>query len=218
MEACKAQEKPFVLKRGKTALAVVDLQNEFVRDGGLIQVKEAKATLDTNRKLIAFFRKNAMPVIYTRMSLHNDWALPMKMIRFTEPDRIKGKALLPGYKRYFPDVGKELDVTDIVAEVYPEKGDYIIHKNWFDAFNGTHLGALLNGLSVEFVVVTGTVTHICVESTAKGAFNHGYLPVIVSDGVSSFAPEHFIKELLNQFTALWGRVMTSLEVIQELSE
>jgi nicotinamidase-related amidase len=218
MEACKAPQKPFILKRGKTALIVVDLQNEFVRDGGLIQVKDAKATLDTNKKLITFFRENGMPVIYTKMSLQDDWALPMKMIRFTEPDRIQGKALLPGHKRYFPDVGKELDVTDIVAEVYPEKGDHIIKKEWFDAFNGTGLGSLLHGLSIEYVLVTGTVTHICVESTAKGAFNHGSFPVIVSDGVSSFAPEHFIKELLNQFARLWGRVMTSPEVIQELSD
>ena len=59
METRKATEKPFILGRGKTALVVVDLQNEFVRDGGLIQVKDAKATLDTNKKLIEFFRKNA---------------------------------------------------------------------------------------------------------------------------------------------------------------
>jgi len=214
----RAAEKPFILERGKTALVVVDLQNEFVREGGLIQVKDAKATLDTNKTLIECFRKNAMPVIYTKMSLHDDWALPTKMIRFTEPDRIEGKALLRGYKRYFTDIGKELDVTDIVGDVYPGKGDHIINKNWFDAFNGTRLDSLLHGFSVEYVVVTGTVTHICVESTAKGAFNHGYFPVIVSDGVSSFAPEHFIKELLHQFAGLWGRVMTSLEVIQELSE
>jgi nicotinamidase-related amidase len=218
MGAYKAPEKPFLLERRKTALVVVDLQNEFVRDGGLIQVKDARATLDTNKTLIKFFRNNAMPVIYTKMSLHDDWALPMKMIRFMEADRIEGKALLRGHKRFFTDVRKELDVTDIVAEVYPEKGDHIINKNWFDAFNGTHLDRLLHGLSIEYVVATGTVTHICVESTAKGAFNHGYFPVIVSDGVSSFAPEHFIKELLNQFGRLWGRVMTSLEVIQELSE
>ena len=126
--------------------------------------------------------------------------------------------LLPGHKRVFSDVGRELDVTDIVEEVYPEKGDHIINKKWFDAFNGTNLDSLLRGLSIGSVVVTGTVTHICVESTAKSAFNHGYFPVIVSDGISSFAPEHFIKELLNQFAALWGRVMTSQEVIQELSE
>ena len=99
METRKAAGETICFKkRGKTALVVVDLQNEFVRDGGLIQVKDAKATLDTNKKLIEFFRKNAMPVIYTRMSLHDDWALPMKMIRFTEPDRIRGKALLPGTK------------------------------------------------------------------------------------------------------------------------
>ncbi|HVP77702.1 MAG TPA: isochorismatase family cysteine hydrolase [Thermodesulfobacteriota bacterium] len=209
--------KPFTLQGGKTALIVVDLQNEFVRDGGLIQVKDAKATLETNKKLVGFFHQKGMPVIYTKMSLHDDWALPMRMIKFTEPDRIQGKALLPGHKRVFTDVGKELDVTDIVEEVYPEKRDPIIHKHWFDAFNATHLAPLLQGLSVEYVVVTGTVTHICVESTAKGAFNHGYFPVIVSDGVSSFAPEHFVKELLNQFENLWGRVMTSAEVIEELS-
>jgi nicotinamidase-related amidase len=218
MEAHKAAEKPFVLSRGKTALVVVDLQNEFVRDGGLIQVKDAKATMDTNKKLIEFCRKDAMPVIYTKMSLGDDLVLPMKMIKFTEPDRIQGKALLPGHKRNFTDVGRELDVTDIVEEVYPEQGDHIINKKWFDAFNGTNLGSLLHGLSIEYVLVTGTVTHICVESTAKGAFNHGYFPVIVSDGISSFAPEHFIKEMLNQFARLWGRVMTSSEVIQELSE
>jgi nicotinamidase-related amidase len=218
METRIAVEKPFILGREKTALVVVDLQNEFVRDGGLIQVKDAKATLQTNKRLIEFFRKNAMPVVYTKMLLQDDWALPMKMIKFTEADRIQGKALLPRHKRYFSDVGRELDVTDIVTEVYPEKGDHIINKNWFDALNGTSLGSLLHGLAIEYVVVTGTVTHICVESTAKGAFNHGYFPVIVSDGVSSFAPEHFIKELLKQFAALWGRVMTSSEVIQELSE
>ena len=128
MESRKVVERPFILRRGKTALVVVDLQNEFVRDGGLIQVKDAKATLDTNKKLIDCFRKNGMPVVYTKMSLDDDWALPMKMIKFTEPDRIQGKALLPGHKRYFPDVGRELDVTDIVAEVYPEKGDHIINK------------------------------------------------------------------------------------------
>jgi nicotinamidase-related amidase len=209
---------PFKIQRGKTALIVVDLQNEFVRDGGLIQVKDAKASLDTNRKLIGFFHKMGMPVVYTRMSLHDDWALPMKMIRFKEPDRVQGKALMSGHKRFFTDVERELEVTDIVEEVYPERGDHIVHKHWFDGFNGTHLGPLLHGLSVEYVVVTGTVTHICVESTAKGAFNHGYSPVIVSDGVSSFAPEHFIRELLNQFANLWGRVMTSAEVMQELSQ
>ena len=122
MEAFKAAEKPFILRRGKTALVVVDLQNEFVRDGGLIQVKTQKRFLDTNKTLIEFCRKNAMPVIYTKMSLHDDWALPMKMIKFTEPDRIQGKALLPGHKRYFTDVGRELEVTDIVAEVYPGEG------------------------------------------------------------------------------------------------
>jgi len=104
-----------------------------------------------------------------------------------------------------------------VAEVYPEKGDHIINKKVVRCFQWNPSGLSPDGLSIEYVLVTGTVTHYLCRVTAKGAFNHGYFPVIVSDGVF-FRSGNFIKELLHQFTGLWGRVMTSVEVIQELSE
>jgi len=57
-----------------------------------------------------------------------------------------------------------------------------------------------------------------VESTAKGAFDCSFNPVIVSDAVSSDLPATFTDVLLTQFARLWGRVMTSDEVIQEISQ
>ena len=209
--------EPFTLEKGKTALIVVDMQNEFVRDGGIMQVKAAKATLDANKKLINFFRANGMPVIYTKV-LSRYENIRVKFLRTMKPELLtQDKALVPGHKRYFTDVKKELIVTDVVDEIYPREGDYIVEKDLFDSFVGTLLDPLLRGLGVQYVVVTGTVTNICVESTAKGAFNHGYFPVITSDGSSSDAPEAYISNILTFFKRHWGRVMTSDEVAKELS-
>jgi len=207
----------FKLEKGETALIVVDLQNEFVRDGGLNQVKTAKATLAVNKKLIDFSHKNNMPVIYTKVVNRND-NIRVRYTKILRPELFREKLLVPGHKRYFTDVKKELDVVDIVEEIYPEKGDYIIEKDLFDSFQGTNLDTLLRSLKIENVLVTGTVTHICVESTARGAYNHDYNPVLVTDAISSGATEAFIKETLVEFRKRWGRVMTSDEVMQELSQ
>jgi nicotinamidase-related amidase len=210
-------EKPFTLEKGKTALIVVDLVNEFVRDGGIMQVKAAKATLDANKRLIEFFRNNGLPVIYTKVLSRYD-NIRVKLIKILRPEvLLRDKALVPGQKRYFTDVKKQLDVTDIVDEIYPKEGDYIIEKDLFDSFHGTHLDVLLRGLGIGYVVVTGTITNVCVESTAKGAFNYGYFPVIASDAASSDAPESYIDQIFTYFRRHWGRVMTSDEVIKELS-
>ena len=208
--------KPFTLEKGKTALIVVDMENDFVRDGGVLQTKAAKATLSANKKLIDFFHSSNMPVIYTRMVNRNK-TIRSRLSSLNRPELTKANAITPGYKRYFPDVKKELDVADVVDEIYPSKGDYVIDKDLFDAFQGTNLDLILRSHGVESVLVTGTVTHICVDSTAKGAFNHNYNAVIASDAVSSYASDPFIKELLANFGRLWGRVMTSDEAVQELS-
>jgi ureidoacrylate peracid hydrolase len=207
---------PFLLEKGKTALIVVDMQNDFVRDGGILQTKAAKATLGANKKLIDYFHAAKIPVIYTRIVNRND-NLRVRFMTFGRPDAIKANAIVPGFKRFYPDVKKELDVADVVDEIYPSKGDYVIDKDLFDAFQGTNLDIYLKSKGIQSVLVTGTVTQLCVESTAKGAFNHGYCAVLVSDAISSDVSQSFITELLAWFQRLFGRVMTSDQVIEELS-
>ena len=207
---------PFTPEKGKTALIVVDMQNDFVRDGGILQTKAAKATLGANKKLIDYFHAAKMPVIYTRIVNRNE-NLRVRLMSFGRPDALKANAIVPGFKRFYPDVKKELDAADVVDEIYPAKGDIVIDKDLFDAFQGTNLDLLLKANGIQTVLVTGTVTQICVDSTGKGAFNHGYNSVLISDAISTDASEPFVKELLTNFGRLWGRVMTSDQAIQELS-
>jgi nicotinamidase-related amidase len=213
------EKKLFTFEHEKTALIIVDMQNEFVRQGGLIYVEDAIKTVPDIQKLIKAFRRKKMPIVYTKaMGLASSIAVPTLKRRYYEilhPDWIEEKACVKGHKRYFPDVGKKLDCSDIIEEIYPEPSDIIIEKAFYNAFQDTILEYILRGLKVEYLVVVGTATHVCVESTAKGAFDRQFMVAIVSDGVSSYLPD-LHAGVLKSFKMMWGRVMTADEVIGEL--
>jgi len=61
-----------------------------------------------------------------------------------------------GFLRHYGDVGKELDCSDIIDELYPEPGDPIVDKFGYGAFHNTNLDDLLKARHVESVLVTGT--------------------------------------------------------------
>ncbi len=67
------------------------------------------------------------------------------------------------------------------------------------------------------MVVTGTVTQICVEETARGAFHYGYRTTVVSDAVSSYMPDLQAATLKN-FAHKFGWVSSTDEVLAALSE
>jgi nicotinamidase-related amidase len=64
-------------------------------------------------------------------------------------------------------------------------------------------------------MVTGTVTQICVEETAREAFHYGYKTTLVSDAVSSYLPDLHAATLKN-FSLKFGWVSTTSEVLQAL--
>jgi nicotinamidase-related amidase len=88
-----------------------------------------------------------------------------------------------GFRRCYKDVDKELDCADIIDEIYPEPSDPIVDKFGYGAFHNTNLDDLLKVRHVESVLITGTVTQICVEETARESFKRGYRTTLISDAV-----------------------------------
>lgn len=72
------------------------------------------------------------------------------------------------------------DLGAISAEVAPRAGEPVIVKNYPNAFVQTELEARLKALGIQKVILAGFMTHMCVNSTARGAFNLGYAPTIVA--------------------------------------
>jgi nicotinamidase-related amidase len=196
------------------ALLIVDMQNDFVRQGAPMEVPDARATIPQQRRLIDFCRRVKLPIIYTRFL-----AGPNRTLMWEWSPQLEAPLLAcqRGHMRYYADVDRTLECIDIIDEIYPQPGDYIIDKYGYGAFHSTNLKDTLTSLAVESIILTGTVTQICVEETGREAFHHGYRTTMVSDAVSSYMPDLHAATLKN-FAHKFGWVMTSQEVLQALSE
>jgi len=169
-----------------TALVVVDMQNDFVRSGAPLEVTTALGTVPTQKALIQSFRKHKLPVVFTKFISHPHYYLLWEWSPQCKPPT---KCCWKGHQRYYKDVGASRDCTEIIDELLPAPGDIIIEKFGYGAFYETSLNKTLQSLGITSLVITGTVTQICVEETAREAFHHGFRTTIVEDGVSSFAPD-----------------------------
>lgn len=194
------------------ALVVVDMQNDFVRVGAPLEVPDARATIAAHRRLIAAFRRAGAPVVYTRFLATPERSLLWNWSPQCAPPTC---CCLRGHRRGYGDATGLLECSDVIDELAPEAGDLIIDKHGYGAFHGTRLSDALRQHGVRTLVVTGTVTQICVEETAREAFHHGFPTVMVADAVSSFAPDLHAATLAN-FAMKFGWVLGSEEVINLL--
>ena len=91
--------------------------------------------------------------------------------------------------RHDAGVGTPYDVTadigQISAEVAPKDGESVITKNYPNAFIATPLEAQLKALGIKNVVIAGFMTHMCINSTARGAFNLGFKPTVVASACAT---------------------------------
>ena len=198
----------------KPALVIVDMQNDFVRAGAPMEVPDARATIPQHRQLIGFCREHDIPIIYTRYLAGPQRTLIWEWSPQLEPPLL---ACQRGHQRYYADVERTLDCTDVIDEIYPQPGDYVVDKYGYGAFHNTNLEDTLRSLGVESLIITGTVTQICVEEAGREAFHHGYKTTLVSDAVSSYMPDLHAATLKN-FSLKFGWVSPAEEVLQALAE
>jgi ureidoacrylate peracid hydrolase len=101
--------------------------------------------------------------------------------------------------------------------VQPQEGkcEYRIIKHKYDAFFETDLDAILRFHNVETLIVTGTATNVCCESTARSAFMRDYQVAFLSDANATFDTAMHEATLKN-IDLLFGRVMTTEELLAEM--
>src|SRR5262249_15601667 len=137
------------------------------------------------RVLLAAFRAAGLPVVHTREGHLPDLSdcPPSKLARGRPLARIgdpgpNGRILIRGEKGH-----------DIIDELAPLPGGPVIDKPGKGACHATDLDALLAGLGVRSLVVTGVTTEVCVHTTVREANDRGYECLVVSDCVGSYFPE-----------------------------
>ncbi len=186
----------------RCVLVVIDMQNDFVLDGAIMQVKEAGRQVPKIQKLIATCRELSIQIIYT--------------VHKTDP------AYCPLEIASFPwlaDAGMRegTDGIKVVDDLKPEPGDIVIYKRRFSAFYQTDLEMILRNTGnppVDTLIICGTVTNICCESTARDAFFRDYKVVFGSDICSTDDPDVQLATLKNM--EIFGRTMDCDTIIKSL--
>lgn len=192
-------------EKERCVLMVIDMQNDFVLDGAIMQVKEAGRQIPKIQKLIATCRDLSIPVIYT--------------VHKTDP------AYCPLEIASFPwlkDAGMRegTDGIKVVDELKPAPNDMIIYKRRFSAFYQTDLETILRNIRkqsspADTLIICGTVTNICCESTARDAFFRDYKVVFGSDICSTDDKDAHQATLKNM--EIFGRVMDCENIIKSLA-
>lgn len=177
---------PFTIDASSAVLLVVDLQNDFVRDGAPQEVADARATLPIARSLIDACRAAGRPVIFTRYTAgpevtHHAWFSPE-----CGPEQ---RSCWPGTMRPYRDSDEAVDGHDVVDELEPLDDELVVDKFGYGSFHNTMLDDALRARSVRQLWVIGTVTQICVEETVREGYRRGYEVVVAADAVSSFDDE-----------------------------
>ena len=204
---------PFELRRDRSALIVVDMQNDFVRVGAPLEVPDARETIEVNQELLAWFRERHRPVVFTRFVAGPEPTLMWKWSEVIAPPTC---CCWPGFMRSYADVEGERECIAVIDELEPRPGEHQVDKYGYNGFHRTRLTDLLNAGNVDTVLISGTVTQICVEDTARGAFHEGFQAAVVADAVSSYAPE-LHRASLQTLAMKYGRVVNARDALAEMA-
>lgn len=199
------REEPWSFDKDRAALLVIDMQKDFVDEGAIMEVAMARHRIPTMRRVIDRCREAGVPVIYTRHVLS---------------DRFEVSPLETAYQPKLKVTGMREGSAGIkiVPELAPQPNDTVISKHRYDAFHNTQLETLLRNIrgsgQVDTVIIIGTVTNICCESTARSAFMRDYKVAFVSDanGGLDDASHNATLEIISR---VFGRVMTADELIEQ---
>lgn len=175
----------------KTALLVVDMQNDFVKEGGSLRVPDAEGTIPQIRALLDLAHNTGMEVVYSQ-DTHNDG----------DPEW-----------EIWPEHTRENSWGwQIVDELAPLEGDVVLRKVRYDAFYGTHLDHFLRLWGTETLIICGTVANICVHYTAASAALRWYDIVIPRDATSALDPFDMESSLRQAAFLFSGRITESAGV------
>lgn len=141
------------------ALLLIDIQNDYF-PGGRMELAGSVAAGERAGILLAAFRSRDLPVVH-----------------------IQHVSVRPGSTFFLPDT----EGVEIHDSVRPREGDPVFRKHYPNSFRETPLGDHLRRLGIGQLVVAGMMTHLCVDTTVRAAFDLGFACTLAHDACATRA-------------------------------
>ncbi len=168
------------IEAADAALLVIDMQEFFLDPESPTFTCGGLAVLPNVKRLITAFRGAGRPVIFTRHVHH--------------PDRIDAGIMAWWWKGMCIEGSPE---SEVHREITPLPGEKVVMKHRYSAFYNTDLETVLRCVGIKDLVITGIMTNMCCESTARDAYYRDYRIFIPVDGTGSINEEMHVASLLN---------------------
>ena len=213
-----------IINPDSCALIIIDMQDYQVRKHSpVVKIFEtfAPGMLDyfINRvdavvtpniaRLLNLFQEHHLPVFFTKFASNRkdcgDYPYHIRAFNKLANQTIG--------EYVFPSV--QSPTADLIPELAPQENDVILIKTTSGTFSSTDLDHQLKNLSVESVIVTGVVTHMCVENTCRIASDLGYNVFLVDDACAGWS-EDLHESAIRAMELLFVHVSQTDEVIKKL--
>jgi nicotinamidase-related amidase len=159
----------------RPALLLIDMQNDFVREGKPLRVAGAEAIIPRVHALLDLFRDRRLPVVH--------------ILRLHRPDGSDVEIMRQEIFRRTPFAVEGTEGAEVISELMPKRGEFTVRKIRMSAFLGTDLDLLLRSIGVDTVVVAGIQTPNCIRTTVFDAMAFNYRTVLVTDAVAAQSDE-----------------------------
>lgn len=185
----EARPEPITIDLNKTAVLVIDMQNDFGSKGGMfdlagIDISGIRAVVPNIRSTLMAARAASLPVIFIKMGFEPDLSDAGSP---TGPNLLKHAPLHVGKVVTAPD-GSPTRIlirnawgTEIIPELRPAESDATFYKTRFSGFYRTKLDETLKRMGIEALIVTGCTTSVCVDSTVRDAMFRDYRCIVLED-------------------------------------
>src|SRR6187401_201134 len=206
-----AMSESLTLDPAKTALLLIEYQNEFTSEGGVLHgavqgVMEKTGMLANTVALADRARAAGVTIMhapitfapgYAELTLH-----PYGILKGV----VDGECFVKGSWG-----------AAIVDELAPQEGDIVIEgKRGLDTFASTNLDFILRNKGITTLVLGGFLTNCCVESTMRSGYENGYQVVTLTDCMAATSPEEHANAISYDFP-MFSRPRTSADFIGDLT-
>jgi nicotinamidase-related amidase len=155
------------LRPANCALLIIDMINHFAEPSGRCFLPVAPVVSNRIRRILDVWRDMKGTIIFTRHGHSGTKDLGM-MGKF-----------------YTNNIDINLPESEIIKELPPLPDEKVIIKTTYDAFINTDLKGYLTNSGVSQVLITGLLTHLCCETTARSAFCHGFEVYFAADATAT---------------------------------
>ena len=155
----------------KAALLIIDMQHDFASKDGVLPVAGAGEVIKPIRHILSEFRSRNLPVFH--------------VVRVHQPDGADVEWFRSDIFRKTPFAVRGTRGADVIAELTPNPGEYLLEKIRMSAFMGTGIDLTLRTLGVGTVVIAGIQTPNCIRTTVFDAMAYHYRTILVDDATGA---------------------------------